>query len=213
MKINDYIKQFYLDKVFPSNIVPFLQLKSYIKGEIILEAKSIPKAVYFIVKGEVEIRNFLSSGRYMFINNLSPLEIFGDVEFLSGDSILFDVIANTDTEVIILPFNVIKKHLEENPYFWKLMAKEGNSKLLRTNKSVILKNSYDLKTIFASYLVKNTYYVEFKSLSDLAEHLNVSYRNLTRIIKEFKENGYIEKNRNSINVIRKDIILEMTLYI
>lgn len=42
---------------------------------------------------------------------------------------------------------VHREQLEENPYFWKLMAKEGNSKLLRTNKSVILKNSYDLKTI------------------------------------------------------------------
>jgi len=48
---------------------------------------------------------------------------------------------------------------------------------------------------------------------ELAEHLNVSYRNLTRIIGELKEKKIIEKNKKSIIVLRKDIILEMTLEI
>lgn len=46
---------------------------------------------------------------------------------------------------------------------------------------------------------------------ELSQHLNVSYRNLTRVIKEFKDEKLIEKKRNSITVLRKDIILEITL--
>ena len=126
---------------------------------------------------------------------------------------MFDVIATMETKVIIVPFRIIDKALGDNPYFWRFIAKEGNNKLLRTNRAIILKSSYDLKTVFANYLVQNGYILKFKSLVELAEHLNVSYRNLTRIIGELKEKKIIEKNKKSIVVLRKDIILEMTLEI
>lgn len=211
MQIEDYLKKFRLENILPKDILPFLIIKSYKKGEYILESNTNAKAIYFIVYGEVEVSSFLINGRYVFINNLAPLEIFGDVEFLSKDKILFDVIATTDSSVIILPFKVIEKELETNPYFWKFIAKEGNNKLLRTNRSILLKSNYNLKTVFSNYLLQNDYILKFKSLTDLATHLNVSYRNLTRVITELKEKKIIEKKKNSIIVLRKDIILEMTL--
>ena len=213
MKIEDYISHFRLENVLPKNIIPAIYLKSYKKGQIILESGSKTDSVFFIVHGEVEISNFLLNGKYMFINNLAPLEIFGDVEFLSGEKVMFDVIATMETKVIILPFRIIDKELGDNPYFWRFIAKEGNNKLLRTNRAIILKSSYDLKTVFANYLVQNGYMLKFKSLVELAEHLNVSYRNLTRIIGELKDKKIIEKDRKSITVLRKDLILEMTLEI
>ena len=213
MNIENYISDFRLENVLPQSIIPLIHLKSYKKGQIILESRSRAEAIFFIVHGEVEISNFLLNGKYMFINNLAPLEIFGDVEFLSGEKVMFDVIATMETKVIIVPFRIIDKELGNNPYFWRFIAKEGNNKLLRTNRAIILKSSYDLKTVFANYLVQNGYILKFKSLVELAEHLNVSYRNLTRIIGELKEKKIIEKNKKSIVVLRKDIILEMTLEI
>lgn len=211
MQIENYISKFRLENVLPKSIIPLIYLKSYKKGEIILESSTYADSIYFIVHGEVEISSFLINGRYLFINNLAPLEIFGDVEFLSGDKVMFDVIATTETKVIIIPYRIIDKELGANPYFWRFMAKEGNAKLLRTNRSILLKSNYNLRTVFANYLVQNEYNLKFKSLVDLASHLNVSYRNLNRIITELKEKKVIEKSKNNIKVLRKDIILEMTL--
>jgi len=213
MQIENYISKFRLENVLPKSIIPLIYLKSYKKGEIILESSTYADSIYFIVHGEVEISSFLINGRYLFINNLAPLEIFGDVEFLSGDKVMFDVIATTETKVIIIPYRIIDKELGANPYFWRFIAKEGNAKLLRTNRSILLKSNYNLRTVFANYLVQNEYNLKFKSLVDLASHLNVSYRNLNRIITELKEKKVIEKGKNSIKVLRKDIILEMTLEI
>lgn len=213
MNIENYISHFRLENVLPEHVLPLIYLKSYKKGQIILESGTNADSIYFIVYGEVEISNFLLNGKYMFINNLAPLEIFGDVEFLSGDKVMFDVIATMETKVIILPFRIIDKELGNNPHFWKFIAKEGNNKLLRTNRSIILKSSYDLKTVFANYLVQNSYNLKFKSLTELAEHLNVSYRNLNRILRDLKEKKIIEKTKHNITVLRKDIILEMTLEI
>ncbi len=211
MKILEYIKQFRLEKVLSTDILAHIHLKKYTKGEYIFNSNREVNGIYFVVKGEVEVSSYLFNGRYLFINTLVPLEIFGDVEYLSGDRAMFDVVATQDTIVILLPFNVIDKHLDNNPYFWRFIAKEGNTKLLRTNKSILLKSNYNLKTVFASYLVQNDYHLKFKSLMELSQHLNVSYRNLTRVIKELKEEKLIDKKKNSITVLRKDIILEMTL--
>lgn len=213
MLIENYISKFRLENVLPKSIIPLISLKSYKKGEIILESGTFAGSIYFVVQGEVEVSSFLINGKYLFINNLAPLEIFGDVEFLSGDKVMFDVIATTETKIIIIPYRIIDKELGTNPYFWRFMAKEGNSKLLRTNRTIILKSNYNLRTVFANYLVQSNYELKFKSLVDLAGHLNVSYRNLNRVITELKDKKVIEKNRNSIRVLRKDIILEMTLEI
>ncbi len=213
MFINNYISKFRLENVLPNSILPLISLKSYKKGEIILESGTYANNIYFVVQGEVEISSFLINGRYLFINNLAPLEIFGDVEFLSGDTVMFDVIATIDTKIIVVPYRIIDKELGTNPYFWKFIAKEGNSKLLRTNRAIILKSNYNLRTIFSNFLVQNEYELKFKSLVELASHLNVSYRNLNRIITELKEKKVIEKSKNNIKVLRKDIILEMTLEI
>lgn len=211
MLILDYIKKFRLEKVLPVSILSYIQIKNYKKDEYILNANKEAKGIYFVVKGKVEVSSYLFNGRYVFINHLDPLEIFGDVEYLSKDKVMFDVVARQDTLVLFLPFNIIDNYLEGNPEFWKFIAIEGNTKLLRTNKSILLKANYNLRTVFANYLVQHDYEISFKSLVELSQHLNVSYRNLTRIIKEFKEEKLILKKKNLIIVLRKDIILEMTL--
>lgn len=211
MQISDFIKKFRLEKVLPMSIWKYLSLKQYRKKEYIFNSSKEVMGIYFVVEGEVEVSTYLFNGRYLFINNLEPLEIFGDVEYISKDKAIFDVMATKKTIVLYLPFNIVDNYLLENPFFWRFIAKEGSEKLLRTNKSILLKSNYNLKSVFANYLVQNGYELHFKSLVELSQKLNVSYRNLTRVIKEFKEEKLIEKNKNSIIVLRKDIILEMTL--
>lgn len=211
MEISNLIKKYRLEKILPVGIQQYLSIKQYKKNEYIFNSNKEVEGIYFVVMGEVEVSSYLFNGRYVFINNLDPLEIFGDVEYLSGDRAMFDVVATRHTTVIYLPFSIIDRYLLENPFFWKFIAKEGNAKLLRTNKSILLKSNYNLKTVFANYLVQNDYELRFKSLVELSQHLNVSYRNLTRVIKELKEEKIIEKGKRSIIALRRDVILEMTL--
>lgn len=116
MKILKYIKQFHLEKIL-GNILAHIHLKKYVKGEYIFNSSKEVNGIYFVVKGEVEVSSYLFNGRHLFINTLVPLEIFGDVEYLSSDRAMFDVVATKDTTVILLPFNIIDKYLSNNPYF------------------------------------------------------------------------------------------------
>ena len=202
--IQNFIDQYKLNSLFSSKDLKLFNLKVYSKGENIINAKNEVNHIYFIVSGGVDIHSFLASGRSIFINKLSPPEIFGDVEYLGETSMLFDVTANHDNTLIMnISFNSIETHLNNNSQLWRFLGTASTRKLLKTNKAILLKEGFNLKNILALHLIKNDHLIHFKSLNELSEELNVSYRNLTRIIKFFIDSGIIKKDRKSITTLDK----------
>jgi len=211
MKNNEIIEKFIythkLNNLFSKENIKLFKLKKYSLGEVIVNAKDDVKHIYFIVSGGVDIHSFLASGRSIFINKLSPPEIFGDVEYLGETSMLFDVTANSNNTLIMsISFKNIESYLKDNSQLWRFLGIASTQKLLTTNRAILLKEGFNLKNILALYLVKNDHLINFKSLNELSEELNVSYRNLTRVIKFFTDAEIIKKNRKSIVTLDKDAI-------
>ena len=205
--IEKFIDTYRLDNLFSKENINLFNLKKYSKGENILNAKDEVKHIYFIVSGGVDIHSFLASGRSIFINKLSPPEIFGDVEYLGETTMLFDVAANSNNTIIMsISFKAIEANLSNNSQLWRFLGVASTRKLLKTNSAILLKEGFNLKNILALHLVENDHLINFKSLNELSKELNVSYRNLTRIIKFFTDLGIIKKDRNSIITLDKDAI-------
>ncbi len=206
--VQEYIEFYKLENIITEEIRDKVYLQNFYKGASLLGAHDKVKNIYFILKGKVEISYILTNGKKLFINFLYPLEIFGDIEYINRNSALFDVYATEETIVLILPIKIADRYLHDNPYFLKFICEEGNKKLLKTNKAILLRKSLPLKPFFCNYIINKNFHITFKKLDDLAEELNVSYRNLTRIIKELVLEGIIEKNRYDIKVLEKDKILK-----
>ncbi|MCS5422301.1 MULTISPECIES: Crp/Fnr family transcriptional regulator [Psychrilyobacter] len=205
--IEKFIDTYKLNNLFSKENINLFNLKKYSKGENILNAKDEVKHIYFIVSGGVDIHSFLASGRGIFINKLSPPEIFGDVEYLGETSMLFDVIANSNNTLIMsISFKAIETHLKDNSQLWRFLGVASTRKLLKTNSAILLKEGFNLKNILALHLVENDHLINFKSLNELSKELNVSYRNLTRIIKFFTDSGIIKKDRKSITTLDEKAI-------
>ena len=182
-KIEQYINFFNLEEILIKEIHEKLLVKHYAKGEYILEAHKGSNSIYFVVEGTVEVSCILDNGNQICLNILRPLEIFGDIEYINKKEVLFDVVAKSDVVVILLPFQIAKDYLENNLNFWKFLAIEGNKKLLNTNKAIFYKSTLKAKDIFLKYVEDSGGEITFKSLDELSGRLNISYRNLTRIIK------------------------------
>ena len=200
-KIEQYITSYNLDDILIKEVHEKLLIKHYKKGEYILEAHKGTNSIYFIVKGTVEVSCILDNGNQICLNILRPLEIFGDIEYINKEEVLFDVVAKSDVIVILLPFQLAKDYLEDNINFWRFLAIEGNKKLLNTNRAIFYKSTLKAKDIFIKYLEDNGGEITFKSLDELSGRLNISYRNLTRIIKFYINNGTIVKDRNFIKIL------------
>ncbi|MGL5278493.1 MAG: Crp/Fnr family transcriptional regulator [Cetobacterium sp.] len=200
-KIEQYINFYNLDDILIKEVHEKLLIKHYKKGEYILEAHKGTNSIYFIVEGTVEVSCILDNGNQICLNILRPLEIFGDIEYINKEEVLFDVVAKSDVVVILLPFQLAKEHLEDNINFWRFLAIEGNKKLLNTNRAIFYKSTLKAKDIFIKYLEDNGGEITFKSLDELSGRLNISYRNLTRIIKFYINKGTIVKDRNFIKIL------------
>ncbi|WP_297433163.1 Crp/Fnr family transcriptional regulator [uncultured Cetobacterium sp.] len=200
-KIEQYINFFNLDDILIKEVHEKLLIKHYKKGEYILEAHKGTNSIYFIVEGTVEVSCILDNGNQICLNILKPLEIFGDIEYINKEEVLFDVVAKSDVAVILLPFQLAKDYLEDNINFWRFLAIEGNKKLLNTNRAIFYKSTLKAKDIFIKYLEDNGGEITFKSLDELSGRLNISYRNLTRIIKFYISKGTIIKDRNFIKIL------------
>ncbi len=206
--IDTFVNQYNLNHLFPKETYHLFHLQNYKKGEIIVSAQEEVTQLYFVVSGGVDIHSFLQSGRSIFINKLAPSEIFGDVEYFGQIPMLFDVISNTDSTIMSIPFKALEKSVGTNFLLWKFLGITSTKKLLKTNKAILLKESFNLKNILASYIVKNNFEIYFNSLNELAEELNVSYRNLTRVIKFFCDKNIIIKKRKSIATLSKEEIIK-----
>lgn len=200
-KIEQYINFYNLDDILIKEVHEKLLIKHYKKGEYILEAHKGTNSIYFIVEGTVEVSCILDNGNQICLNILRPLEIFGDIEYINKEEVLFDVVAKSNVAVILLPFQLAKDYLEDNINFWRFLAIEGNKKLLNTNRAIFYKSTLKAKDIFIKYLEDNGGEITFKSLDELSARLNISYRNLTRIIKFYINKGTIVKDRNFIKIL------------
>ena len=126
-KIEQYITSYNLDDILIKEVHEKLLIKHYKKGEYILEAHKGTNSIYFIVEGTVEVSCILDNGNQICLNILRPLEIFGDIEYINKEEVLFDVVAKSDVIVILLPFQLAKDYLEDNINFWRFLAIEGNN--------------------------------------------------------------------------------------
>ncbi|WP_297405062.1 Crp/Fnr family transcriptional regulator [uncultured Cetobacterium sp.] len=200
--IDEYIKKFNLENILTKEIRGKLLLKHYNKDKYILESHKEANNIFFIVKGTVEVSCILDNGNQICLNILEPLEIFGDIEYINKEEALFDVIAKSDVLVITLSFNTINEYLLNNINFWKFLAIEGNQKLLKTNRAIFYKSTLTSKEIFIKYLEDNEGEISFKSLDELSSRLNISYRNLTRIISFYSKENFIIKDKNTIKLLK-----------
>lgn len=209
--LNEYIDEYKLGAILLPEIRHHLQLKKFKKGEFILNARKPVEYIYFLVEGIAEVNSITLSGNKIFIDNLLPLELFGDLEYINQETPSFDVVAMKDTICILLPFKIVEKHFEDNAMFWKLMAKEGNKKLSQTNRAIILQRTHSLRMVLSSYLIKNDYTINFEYISDLAAQLNVSYRNLSRVIKALSDEGIIKKEKHKIITLDREKLDEYSV--
>ena len=82
------------------------------------------------------------------------------------------------------------------------MAIESADKLIRTNYSVLKRLNNKLEDIIVDLLIENNNEFTFLSLDAFSKTLNVSYRNLTRVLKKLTEDNIIIKEKNKIKLIK-----------
>ena len=205
IEVKYYIDKFGLSNILTPSIISDINIKVYKKNTLLYEAGDPVDNLCFLVEGKIEVNSILENGNHHIIDELYPPAVFCDIEYVARiKTILQNLIAKeNNTKVLTIPFHMLDAKLSGNVHFWKKMALESADKLIKTNYSVLKKLNNKLEDILVDILIENNYEYYFKSLDVLSKNLNVSYRNLTRVLKKLSDKGIIKREKNRIIYIRR----------
>ncbi|TDT71373.1 CRP-like cAMP-binding protein [Hypnocyclicus thermotrophus] len=214
LNIIGYVNDFKIRDLFENFDLSKFSLFEFKKNERIIESNEIIKYFYFLVEGKIDIIYNTVTDRELIIDKLEPLSIIGDVELRKSYISKFDVIAREDCFLLGINYNIAKKYFEIDCKFNKFIYESTCKKLEKSVDIFMLASCYDLNRRFATYLIDNSNNdgeVKYKSISNLADQLLASSRQLTRVLHSLETSNIIEKNNKTIKILNIEKLSELSI--
>lgn len=203
-KIEAYIDRFDLRGVIKNEYVASLELHKYYRGEMIYYMKDEFKYLYFLVEGKVLIHLQTLEGKEMHLDFGNPLDLFGDLEYISSSWIYSNVEAVKESYLLAMPREIVDLNAGDNWKFYEMISQFLGKKLVKTSKKYTEMILYPLKNRIATYLYElagiEALIEEFRQ-GEVALSFGISDRHLRRILVELEEEGIIRRSRGIIEIM------------
>lgn len=219
MKISDqhirmeYIYKYPVQKLFSVPIEDLLEVHVFKKGEYICEELMAPERLYFLAKGRVKLYMIHQDGNISLAEYYEAGDILGELEFLGIRTQSQSIQAVEESVCLALSFQEHGALILSDAVFLRNLSKLIAEKMLRSVGKLVATQTYPLENRMAAYLLEKARETEGEgwikvSLTDLAQYLGASYRHLSRVIKQFAEAGWIERERGKMRVIQRKALKE-----
>lgn len=191
----------------PAEIHSHAKVKKIKKGTYVTEKGDTISSVKIFCKGHMQVKNEFANGMVYVFASIEPVAYIGAMELLA-DSLIYSAFlqAKTDCEVLEIP----------NEYFLKWIY--SDKALMFHVLKFISKSMFDQSwsrgesVIYPSIFLVTKYIVDSykkcgedslclnKSALEISTFFGVSVRTVQRALKQLKEKGFIDTNRNEIIV-------------
>ena len=182
-----------LDQVFPPPYLSQLQKVTFQKNDYICTQGQAITELTYILSGKVKIVRSLFNGKEHILETLNQPQILGDVELMTNQPAGSSVIALEDVQAVQLPLNN-KEELLKDPVFLYQIGRNLAMALHKQGITASTNASYSVKERLATHILNSEEENIFQlSPSILASRFGTSYRHVQRVIKQFIDQGIIEK--------------------
>ena len=159
------------------------------------------------VEGRVKIYSTLDNGQSILAAIYRPFDVLGEVELFSSERYTLSVEALTETVCLRLPVTAIKKAADRNCRLFMYLCGRLGEKLADRIIAQSINLRYPVENRLASYLLASTddkgRILATDHLGELADFLGASYRQLTRVVRRFRNEGILDRTRGRISVLNK----------
>lgn len=212
-----YIDKYLLDKILPDEVMSYVELIVINQGEHILTANSEMSHFYFLVKGRLKLYQVHENGRALLIQFYSKFDSLGEVEFMTGVLGTCSVAAVKETELLRIPFDVLRAEAENHPPFLKYIVKSLSSKLVKSERHHSYNLIHPVKLRLASYLKahlneQNEIYLN-NTLQEVSEFIGTTYRQLHRAFTALEKEEIIIRKGKAIHVKKIDALQRLAGHI
>lgn len=216
MKINNdtllsqYISQFDLFNLFSEKTPPTFELFQFQKGDLLLRSGEISDYFFFLIKGKLKVYNYSLGGKIIFLSQLVPFQVVGEIASLWGWEATANVEANSKVLCIGIHLDRHRDDLLNDLAFLRFLCQKMALKTISNNKYFSSTVFDSLDSRLAALLVDNATDGKVKpKLSEWAELLCITYRHLLRTLNKFIEKGILSKQGRSYILLDKEMLNEM----
>ena len=182
-----------LDQVFSPPYLNQLQKVTFQKNDYICTQGQAITELTYILSGKVKIVRSLFNGKEHILETLNHPQILGDVELMTNQPAGSSVIALEEVQAVQLPLNN-KEELLKDPVFLYQIGRNLAMALHKQGITASTNASYSVKARLATHILNSEEENIFQlSPSILASRFGTSYRHVQRVIKQFIDQGIIEK--------------------
>jgi CRP-like cAMP-binding protein len=220
--IDTYVKRYRIGEFVSSELLGALSVHEWSKGEFLIRAGDPVERLYFFVEGRAKVYGSMENGSSLLVRFYSPFDILGDVELFSFERYILNVEALGPTVCLGLGVDAIKRSADRNgPFFMYLCGRLGR-KLASFNTSASINMRYPVENRLASYLLalesgegESGLCLGTEDLGELADILGSSYRQLSRVVRRFRDEGILESRRGRLRVLAPEKLEDLArdLYI
>ncbi|MCM3572355.1 cyclic nucleotide-binding domain-containing protein [Mesobacillus subterraneus] len=206
-QIERYLRSYKVETLFTDEIIPYLNLFEFQKGEQICSQGEPVEYLYILVKGKVKIFTTSEEGKTLILSFKTPIEVIGDIEYVQEIDTINTVEAVSSVVMIGVRQTVVRRFLKDHSPFLQFLLKIIARKFYIKSQFMRHNILYPVETRLASYLVSVAYdenealvngKVSTSNLTDIANLIGTSYRHLNRVIKDFCIKGMVERNNGAI---------------
>jgi len=213
-KIERYMERYPVDQYFAVDVRPRLELHTFRKGEHLCEERKTPDHLYFILEGKVKLSLIHQDGNVTLVQYYEQGDILGELELLGMRQQSQTIEAVGNVTCLALPFEQCKDLMLGDARFLQNLCRLIAGKMQRSVNKLVGMQTYPLENRLASYFLQKEDEVGYGQwmhvkLTDLAQYLGSSYRHLSRVVKDFDEAGWIEKERTKMRVLKRDSLYEL----
>ncbi len=190
-----------------------IQKKHFRKGETITTYIQKRNQVCILASGQAELIRYDFNGNKTIVEHFSKNDIFGEVFYVITTNNELFVVAKQNCDVLFFIYDNIKQMCKPNCKFHQVINENLSTfimhKVISLNSRIELLTKRSIRDKLIGYftiLSTRTFCKSFTlpfSLTDLADYLSIDRSAMMRELKSLKDDGFIEKNGNTITLLYK----------
>ena len=153
-RLERYFKEHNLSELIDEELENHVEIQFFQKEELILKAGEKLNYYYLLVEGKIKVSYLFENGKSMLMKVYSAFNVIGDIEIMKNQPVRCDVEAITDTYLLTIPADLIRKSYMNNVRFLQHLVLSLSTKLEATINNTSYNFIYPLKNRLASYLME-----------------------------------------------------------
>lgn len=171
----------------------------------VLVQGGVSKGLYMVAHGALEINRASTAGGRVTLLLVQPGQTMGEIESIGECRVVANVTARRGTTLLLCPRERLLEWMAR-PAFIKSWMREFTLQVALQNENRVMDRIDPINVRVGRYLwqFSDRHGVFDRSQTLLAETVGCSRQTVNGVIKEFKEQGLVERMRQGVRIIDRD---------